>query len=388
MVHRSKLSRASPCKGTISGSRSEGTAGAARRRAAPLALLLGVALFSCSASPPEAPQAPATQRAFYYWRTVFRLSPLEAESLVRLKIHRIYLRVFDIEWDRATSTARLVGKVALGEGQRVPAGIEIVPVVFLREEVFRHLPETGYAELAAVVWREVQDRAVALAFAPDELQLDCDWTDRTQGAFFSMLRELRRLAVPSAAAPQRIALSATIRLHQIKYRERTGVPPVDRGMLMFYSMGTFTADDSSRAIFDAGAASRYLARVREYPLALDLALPIWSWTLHLRDDRVIDVLQSTDPDELVEVAFLRRTGQDRYMVTDSAFFRGVLLREGDELKAETTGPREVAAAAALISPRLKPVTASTRTVSLFDLSERNLIRHGTPSLDRLFESVR
>ena len=31
-------------------------------------------------------------------------------------------------------------------------------------------------------------------------------------------------------------MSATIRLHQVKYRADTGVPPVDRGMLMAYNL--------------------------------------------------------------------------------------------------------------------------------------------------------
>jgi hypothetical protein len=171
----------------------------------------------------------------------------------------------------------------------------------------------------------------------------------------------------------------------VKYRERTGVPPVDRGMLMFYNMGKFSADPEARAIFDAASAERYLARVADYPLPLDLALPIWSWTVQLRDGAVAGVLQSTDPAELDAADFLDHRGDGRHVATRTTFLHGALVREGDVLKAETTGPDETFAAAMLIAPRLAP--AAGRTVSLFDLSERNLHRHDSRSLERVFRTI-
>jgi hypothetical protein len=363
------------------------------------ALAVLAVLAACSPSQPQPPAlvGPPALRAFYYWRTTFRLSSPEAAALRDLHVDRLYLRMFDVQWDGAG--VELVGKVTLAPGQAMPAGVEIVPVVFLREELLRKLPEERLAELAATLWREVAAHATQLGVVPRELQLDCDWTDGTQAAYFALLRELRRLTMATAARPSALRLSATIRLHQVKYRERTGVPPVDRGMLMFYNMGRFTADDDTRAIFDNDSAARYLSRVREYPLPLDVALPIWSWVLHVRDGKVIDVLQSTDPDELAGVAWLRpsdparrapkRGVPERYVASETGFFHGSLLREGDELKTETTGPAEVAAAAALLAPRLAPSpSGAPRALALFDLSERNVTRHGATSLERLFASLR
>jgi hypothetical protein len=157
-------------------------------------------------------------------------------------------------------------------------------------------------------------------------------------------------------------------------------------MLMFYNMGRFSADPDARAIFDPASAARYLARVAEYPLALDVALPIWSWTVHLRDDRVEGLLQSTDPDELTAQPFLARAAPDRYVATRSAFLHGTMIREGDVLKIEVTGPAEALAAAAQIAPHL--ADDPRRTVSLFDLSERNLARHAAATLDQVFRAVR
>lgn len=155
-------------------------------------------------------------------------------------------------------------------------------------------------------------------------------------------------------------------------------------MLMFYNMGKFSSEVGDRAIFDADAAAKYLGRVDDYPLPLDLGLPIWSWTVHVRDGRVIDLLQSTDPDELATHDFLIPGGLDRYTATRTAFLHGTLLREGDVLKVERMGPRDTQAAADLVAPHLRN---EPRSVALFDLSERNLQRHGKDTLDLLFRSL-
>jgi hypothetical protein len=343
--------------------------------------LVAAAVALAAACSPSARSAdgPPPRRAFYYWRTTFRLAPAEARALAELSVSRLYLRAFDVEWSAADAAPSMIGKLTPAEGARAPAGIEVVPVVFLRDEVLRRAaPGPGLAALAVDVWAEVQRRMKLLDAAPRELQLDCDWTDTTREAFFELLADLReRSGLP---------LSATIRLHQVKYRERTGVPPVERGMLMFYNMGRFSADPGARAIFDPESAARYLARVSEYPLPLDVALPIWSWTVHLRDDRVEGLLQSTDPDELAALPFLTRAAPDRYVATRTAFLHGTLLREGDVLKIEVTGPAEALAAAEQIAPHL--ARRGGRTVSLFDLSERNLARHAPATLDQVFRAVR
>jgi hypothetical protein len=246
------------------------------------AFALLLALASCKAA--ASSDGPPAGRAFYYWRTTFALSSAERAALSEARVSTLYVRVFDLGWSAIESRAEPLG--ALTATEPAPAGVEVVPVVYVKNEVFQQLARDRIGELARTTWAAVRERTTILG-APHQLQLDCDWTPSTRDAYFEFLRQLRQVAG--------VPLSATIRLHQIKFREKTGVPPVERGMLMFYNMGTFNAALGQRAIFDAPIAAQYLERLPSYPLPLDLALPVYSWTVQLRDDRVVALLQATDP---------------------------------------------------------------------------------------------
>lgn len=327
-------------------------------------------------------ERPAPSRAFYYWRTTFELTPSERRALAELHVDKLYVRAFDVA-PGSGDTPTLLGVVRPAPQQALPPGIEVVPVVFIKNQLFVSARPGSERTLAERVWNEASNVGKTLGGPPalKELQLDCDWTDSTQARFFGFVRALRRVSPPGTH------LSATIRLHQVKFRERTGVPPVDSGMLMFYNMGRFSGDPQERSIFDAQAAERYLARLGDYPLPLDAALPIWSWTLQLREQEVVGLLQSTDPADLPALDFVKPQPSPGFEVTRTTFLHGSLLRQGDVLKAETLNASDLQKASDLLAKNLAPA-AGRRTVALFDLSERNLSRHGLRTLEQAFQVVR
>ena len=320
-------------------------------------------------------ESPPARRAFYFWRTTLQLTPAEQRAVTELGVQRIYVRAFDVAWSADEKTVKPIGVVR----GTAPAGLELVPVVYIKNDVLTHITAAHVPAVARAIWQQVVSVEAALGITPSELQLDCDWTDRTRDKFFALTEAVKTEA--------KRTVTSTIRLHQIKYRERTGVPPVERGTLMFYNMGKFSPDPDARMIFDADSAAKYLGRIDDYPLPLDVALPIWSWTVHLRDEQVHGLMQSTDPAELPKLDFLAEDASrpGHFVATRSTFLHGTWLREGDVLKVEVTGPAETKAAAELLAPHL---AAGERTLILFDLSERNLTRHGTDDLDQVFRALR
>ena len=156
---------------------------------------------------------------------------------------------------------------------------------------------------------------------------------------------------------------------------------------MFYNMGRIDAEAGTNAIFDPAVAQSYLGRVVDYPLPLDVALPIWSWVIHVRGGEVEGLLQDTDPARLAEKAWLTPRGGGRFEVTETTFLNGALLRKGDFLDAEETTSATTLAASDMLAARL---SAGHRpgTVALFHLSERNLADHETKELVRVFDRFR
>jgi hypothetical protein len=327
----------------------------------------------------------ATSRAFFFWRTRLELSAAERAALETLGVRRLFVRFFDVEWSARAAAPTPVAILDVPDRAALPRGVEVIPVVFVRADVFERTSPGDLAGLAERVWQQVRGEAASAGVAVRELQLDCDWTEGTREAYFGFLEHLRRLAKGAGAS-----LSATIRLHQVKYRERTGVPPVERGMLMFYNVAPITASGEVPAIFDVASAARYTARLRDYPLPLDAALPIWAWAVHARGSEVVGLMQAVEPTALDRIAWLRPVGAGRFVATRTAFLHGELLREGDILRVEAAGEEEARTAAGMLADSLAPADRSRggRTIALFDLSERNLRRHGDANLERLFSSIR
>jgi hypothetical protein len=187
-----------------------------------------------------------THRGFYYWKTDFRLTADEEQRIVALQIQKLYVRFFDINLN-ASNEAVPVAKIIFNSA--VPANVEIVPVIFITNNTLKQISPDKILALAT----DMVDLAGKIATANNinykEIQFDCDWSLQTKEKFFNLLRYAK-----NRMTNQKI--SCTIRLHQVKYYRKTGLPPVDRGMLMFYNMGEI-ADTASNSIFNEADAAKY-----------------------------------------------------------------------------------------------------------------------------------
>ncbi|MDR3556328.1 MAG: hypothetical protein P4L55_16360 [Syntrophobacteraceae bacterium] len=333
-------------------------------------LTLSGALLGCGTGP-------RATRAFYYWRTVFALSHSEKAVLRDHGIERLYLRFFDVAFDPVRG--RAVPLALCQFRQQPPPGVAIVPVVFFENAVFERGCDPG--ALAEKVWKLVREMAGSQSLSFRELQLDCDWSQSTRQSYFQFCR-----ALGSSCRPEGIRLEATIRLHQVKYFRRTGVPPVDRGMLMFYNMGRISANPLRPSIFNVEDAARYTAGLTRYPLPLDGAVAIFSWLIHAgANGRVCGLMEKIDTATLDKSPFLRHISSGRYQVVASAFFQGTYLNRGDTLVVEAMTPDVSRRAASMLADINLP--GKHFTLALFDLDQRNLQRYSDRDLESLYSAV-
>ena len=314
-------------------------------------------LFSCAHKEPSV--------SFYYWKTNFTLSASEKEACHHFKTKEIYLRFFDV--DKKDDSFVPLG--ILQEPICIPEKWSVTPVIFITNRCFRKMEEKKTRELARKVFEKVNRMAMDNRIALQTIQIDCDWSEETREAYFLFLRTIKNLS------QNHWEISATIRLHQIKYAFKTGIPPVDKGMLMFYNMGRLNRSDSVNSIYNETDAKKYISYIKPYPLSLDVAFPIFSWYIQFRNGKIINLiakhtLQTSDTN-----TFVPSGKKNTYSLKTSYY------KEKDILKLEQVPPEELIRAARDLATHLPH--KKTKLV-FFDLDEYNLNYYTYEKLDQIW----
>ncbi|MCG9792089.1 hypothetical protein [Flavobacterium algicola] len=258
--------------------------------------------------------------SFYYWKTVFKLSTIEKKVLKDNNVSKLYIRYFDIDIDRARE-AFPVSPIHFTD---IPELFTVVPVVYIKNKVLLE-SSTDVEELAQKVNDYINQINAKNNLHCDEIQIDCDWSLESQNKYLAFIKTFKKISGRK--------LSATIRLHQVKYYKKTKIPDVDSGVLMYYNMGTI-ATDSTNSIYDQKIAKRYLSSLEKYPLKLNFALPVFSWTIHSRDKKVVGLRNKLRKKDLDNDAHFKELPHHFYEVIADNYKGGIFYRQGDLLKVE------------------------------------------------------
>lgn len=234
--------------------------------------ILAFFLLAAGCSQPEPGKPP--EIGFYYWKTVFSPTNEEKTFFKDSQASRLYLRFFDVVANPETADPELsdpdivpVATVVFRQKPELP----VTPVVFIDNRPLINLGEEMAEDLAGKIVERVNKILTGNKLQViKELQIDCDWTESTQGFFFALLKDIK------SKLPEDWVLCVTLRLFQYRHMDKIGIPPADRVVLMAYNMGRLREPGERNSIIDAKVASTYLAH-KPYPLPLDLALPLFSW---------------------------------------------------------------------------------------------------------------
>ena len=311
------------------------------------------------------------QRSFYYWKTVFNLSPNEEKALQELSVQKLYVKFFDVEWDRATNSAKPVAKVIFNEGPQ--KNLRVTPVVFITQEPLQRTGKKGLDSLATNIASLLSSVASTNTLSlTNEVQLDCDWTANTKEAYFYLLNVLKQQAFFKDKT-----VSATIRLHQLKFISQNGVPPVDKGLLMCYNMGNLRYPQTKNSIIDESELKKYINNLGAYPLPLNVALPIFDWYILFEGNAYKGLVRDFKPAE--------NETQNRIEFSSDTVINGYAFKQGQWLRHERSDPAVVKECAALVSKKLK---TKELTVILYHLNEEALTKYNLHELESFYNSFR
>lgn len=293
--------------------------------------------------------------SFYYWKTVFKLSPIEQEVLEHNQVKKLYVRYFDIDWNLKTKQAFPESAVRF-EGKLV--GFEIVPVIYIKNNVFKN-NEVDVLDLAQKTYDFICQINTKNQITCKEIQIDCDWTLSTKDNYLKFIEYFKKLSGKK--------LSATIRLHQVKYFQKTKIPNVDNGVLMFYNMGKI-APDSLNSIYDRNIANRYLSSLKNYPLSLNIALPIYSWGIHVRDEKVVGLKNKVNSYDFKNDTNYFFESKNKIRVKTSNYKHGTFCKKNDCLKLESISSEDLIEMAADLQEHL---ASTPQEIIFYDLDQFN-----------------
>lgn len=223
-----------------------------------------------------------------------------------------YVKVFDVHFTQQLQIQ--ITKLSVAPKRT------IIPVVYLDNSVFLHQEANP---LAQKIFKLLEQKA-RQNFDYSEVQFDCDWSSKTRSNYFEFLIKFAEISQKK--------LSATLRLHQIKFYQKTGVPPVDYGVLMYYNMSDFKDANTKNYILDLQVAKQYHHNFKSYPLQLNLALPLYAQATILRFEQVVGAMEGIRQKDLD--AYFKPLEKNRYLLTKTHYFKGRLLYKGDILRLD------------------------------------------------------
>lgn len=334
-----------------------------------MSLIALVLLFACQK------KSRVVEPAFYYWKSQFSPGPFEKKRLDSLQVQTLYIKFFDVAWNGTTNQALPVAKLFARDTAYLRSK-KIIPTVFITNEVFFKLDSSGVKALAVNTGSLIKkyNALYGLQKVP-EVQMDCDWTASTRNKYFYFLKEMQAQQI----AP---LLSATIRLHQVKYTTSSGIPPADKGLLMCYNMGNLQKEQTVNSIIDPEEFKKYQSSIQSYPMPLDVGLPLFSWYVLFRNQRYAGLLSSI-PAAILNT--FQKEGDHVYKVLRDTLANERYLKAGDMLRYENSAATSINN---IVRQLNKNLPAKNLSVALYHCDSTILSKYSTHELEDFYSGLR
>lgn len=304
---------------------------------------------------------------FYFWKTDYHNNKPETNYLDQFKSKSLYVRIMDVDFDPDRQQAVPISPIKFSDP--LPTQVEIIPVVFLVNRIFNDTDSNKTRVLANRIANFV-DAKVKQAGKQNyaELQIDCDWTKTTRDQYFEFLKQLKHQPLLKGKN-----ISVTLRLHQVKNVVSSGIPPVEKAMLMCYNMGNLRKYGDQNSILDQHEMDVYLKDyLKNYPLKLDVALPLFEWAVVFRNKAYAGISRRVNKTQINDKKLFRQRGNS--ILYDLLMdYPAAGLKHGDVIRWEEISNKDLLATSTFLSRYLKP---GERNLVFYHL-ETDLLKHFT-----------
>jgi hypothetical protein len=318
-----------------------------------MSLIVLSMLFSCQ-------KEKVVQTSFYYWKTVYELNNTEKRYVDSLHCKKLYIRLMDI--DVEDNNPRPISPISFKS--KIPDSVEIVPVVFIVNQVLKGRTQQQVDDLVSKIAYYVSGKVKQSGKADfKELQIDCDWTRTTRENYFYLLQKLRLNPYLKNKT-----LTATLRLHQLKNIKNSGIPPVNRVMLMCYNMGNLRKYGTQNSILEQSELEKYMNdNLGVYPIPIDVGLPLFNWAVVFRKKEYVGIAKRLQSQNLLNKRVFKQTANNIYRIQEDLPMLG--LKRNDEVRWEAISVDKLNKAGSYIQ---KYITSDTVNLIYFHLDELTL----------------
>lgn len=310
----------------------------------------------------------------YYWKTYLHLDDNDKRFIKNQQIEKLYVKIMDVSWN-AIYHAHPITETNLEYNIENDSCLEFVPVVFITNETLLQTNASEIDSLSKNIVLKTKQLCGKGYVSIKELQIDFDWSPKTKDKYFELLKKIKQQISNKT-------LSVTLRLHQLKHKYQTGVPPADRAMLMLYNMGKITYYNEPNSILNLRETKKYLS-ASPYALPLDFVLPLFNWGAQFSADKkfkgIVYHLDSNTLDSLKE--FKKLPNGHYQLIIDYYNNAYNYFDYGDEIRTETVTKQDLTNLAQLCKNQ---VNAPFYTVSFFELNTDNVTKLDSASYEKIY----
>lgn len=334
-------------------------------------------LFSCNKNN----KVENVERAFYFWKNN-SIGSENIDKIKELKISKLYFKLFEVDYsDTRGNFPYCKNKPSYYEFKEFNS-IEIIPTIFIKNEIFQFNDEKSLDKLADNIVFLVNKYRIAEnynnskenLFYYEEIQIDCDWTKSSKEKYFYLLKKIKELSHKK--------ISCTLRLYPYKYPDIMGVPPVDKVTLMCYNLIKPLSKQNKNSILDINELKKYLNYKKSYPLHIDIALPTFYWTQLYENNhftRLIDLCKNDVKN------FTKTIKPLWYQVEkDTSINYDIYLKEGDQLKCEDVSADDIYKAIDIIKKNVE--LDKKTTICLFDLDRNTFKQYSDEEITNFYSN--
>jgi hypothetical protein len=322
--------------------------------------------------------------AFHHWKSHLALSDFEKKYCTELNAKTLYLRFFDVDFNAKNKCAEPIAELSFNKNDLINFD-KIIPTIFITNRTLVNTEMQQIDSLSTLIVKHLEQKIGTYTEGSsfqnkiEEILIDCDWTNTTKDKFFNLIKQLKTQLINKK-------ITTTIRLHQIKFKEKTGVPPADKGLLMAYNTSDLNDPKTINSILDIDVLKSYISELNKYPLKLDIALPIFSWAIVYRDGQAVHLMPNFSTDFLVknglytEGSSFEIIAENKIEILKNGYYKDIYLYADDVIKIEIVSMLDLKKAAEILSQN---IDNQRFTISFFSLDPNNLQRFNVEDLKEI-----